>query len=246
VKILIISINLSMNKLSIQIDDKKLEVEAGKTILEVCRENGVEILTMCHLKGIMDIGACRLCLVEIEGVNKLMSACTTKVAPNMIIKTSTERIRKYQRITTELFFAERNHVCAVCVANGKCELQNLGYKVGMDHVRYPYLFPQCKVDTSHPWYVMDHNRCIMCTRCVRVCNEVEGAHNWDVMNRGHNVRVISDFDTPWGESITCTSCGKCLHACPTGAIWPKAIVQGQLEKKPWIIDELMEKRKMKL
>jgi len=235
-----------MNKLSIQIDDKKLEVEAGKTILEVCRENGVEILTMCHLKGIMDIGACRLCLVEIEGVNKLMSACTTKVAPNMIIKTSTERIRKYQRITTELFFAERNHVCAVCVANGKCELQNLGYKVGMDHVRYPYLFPQCKVDTSHPWYVMDHNRCIMCTRCVRVCNEVEGAHNWDVMNRGHNVRVISDFDTPWGESITCTSCGKCLHACPTGAIWPKAIVQGQLEKKPWIIDELMEKRKMKL
>lgn len=235
-----------MNKLSIQIDDKKVEVEAGKTILEVCRENGVEILTMCHLKGIMDIGACRLCLVEIEGVNKLMSACTTKVAPNMIIKTSTERIRKYQRITTELFFAERNHVCAVCVANGKCELQNLGYKVGMDHVRYPYLFPQCKVDTSHPWYVMDHNRCIMCTRCVRVCNEVEGAHNWDVMNRGHNVRVISDFDTPWGESITCTSCGKCLHACPTGAIWPKAIVQGQLEKKPWIIDELMEKRKMKL
>lgn len=235
-----------MNNLFIQIDDKKLEVDAGKTILEACRENDIEILTMCHLKGIIDIGACRLCLVEIEGVNKLMSACTTKVAPNMIIKTSTDRIRKYQRITTELFFAERNHVCAVCVANGKCELQNLGYKVGMDHVRYPYLFPQCEVDTSHPWYVMDHNRCIMCTRCVRVCNEVEGAHNWDVMNRGHNVRVIADFDTPWGESITCTSCGKCLHACPTGAIWPKAIVQGQLEKKPWIIDELMEKRKMKL
>ena len=235
-----------MNQISIQIDDKKLAVEAGKTILEVCQENDIEILTMCHLKGIMDIGACRLCLVEIEGVNKLMSACTTKVAPNMIIKTSTERIRKYQRITTELFFAERNHVCAVCVANGKCELQNLGYKVGMDHIRYPYLFPHCEVDTSHPWYVMDHNRCIMCTRCVRVCNEVEGAHNWDVMNRGHNVRIISDFNTPWGESITCTSCGKCLHACPTGAIWPKAIVQGQLEKKPWIIDELMEKRKMKL
>lgn len=235
-----------MNKISIQIDDKKLEVDAAKTILEVCRENDIEMLTMCHLKGIMDIGACRLCLVEIEGVNKLMSACTTKAAPNMIIKTSTERIRKYQRITTELFFAERNHVCAVCVANGKCELQNLGYKVEMDHIRYPYLFPQCEVDTSHPWYVMDHNRCIMCTRCVRVCNEVEGAHNWDVMNRGHNVRIISDFNTPWGESITCTSCGKCLHACPTGAIWPKAIVQGQLEKKPWIIDELMEKRKMKL
>ena len=93
---------------------------------------------MCHLKGVLDIGACRLCLVEIEGVNKLLSACTTKVAANMIIRTNTERIRKYQRITTELFFAERNHVCAVCVANGKCELQNLGYKVGLDHIRYPH------------------------------------------------------------------------------------------------------------
>jgi len=235
-----------MNKIPIQIDDKKMEVEEGKTILTVCREHDIEILTMCHLKGVMDIGACRLCLVEIEGVNKLLSACTTKVAANMIIRTNTERIKKYQRITTELFFAERNHVCSVCVANGKCELQKLGYKVGMDRIRYPFLFPQCEVDTSHAWYVIDHNRCIMCTRCVRVCNEVEGAHNWDVMNRGYNVRIISDFDTPWGESETCTSCGKCLHDCPPGAIWPNAIVQGQLAKNPGMINELMEKRAMKL
>lgn len=235
-----------MNNISIEIDDKKLEVEEGKTILDVCRAQDIEMLTMCHLKGVLDIGACRLCLVEIEGVSRLLSACTTKVAANMIIRTNTERIKKYQRITTELFFAERNHVCSVCVANGKCELQNLGYKVGMDRIRYPFLFPQCEVDTSHAWYVIDHNRCIMCTRCVRVCNEVEGAHNWDVMNRGYNVRIISDFNTPWGESETCTSCGKCLHACPTGAIWPKAIVQGQLEKNPGMINELMEKRAMKL
>ncbi|MBS1654886.1 MAG: (2Fe-2S)-binding protein [Bacteroidetes bacterium] len=235
-----------MHKIQVTIDDKVLEVDPGKTILEVCREHNIEILTMCHLKGIIDVGACRLCLVEIEGVSKLLSACTTKIGANMVIRTNTERIKKYQRITTELFFAERNHVCAVCVANGKCELQQLGYKVGMESIRYPHLFPQCNVDTSHPWYVIDHNRCIMCTRCVRVCNEVEGAHNWDVMNRGYHVRVISDFDTPWGESTTCTSCGKCLHACPTGAIWPKAIVQGQLDKKPAIINELIEKRKMKL
>ncbi len=235
-----------MAKIFINIDDKKLEVDTGKTILDVCRENNIEILTMCHLKGVTDIGACRLCLVEIEGVNKLLSACTTKVAANMIIRTKTDRIKKYQRITAELLFAERNHMCSVCIANGKCELQNLGYKVEMDHIRYPHLFPQCNVDTSHPWYVLDHNRCIMCTRCVRVCGEVEGAFNWGVMNRGYQVRIISDFDTPWGDSSTCTSCGKCLHACPTGAIWPKAIVQGQLDKKPEIIDELMTKRKMGL
>lgn len=235
-----------MNKIPVVINDIKLEVDPHKTILEVCREHDIEILTMCHLKGIIDIGACRLCLVEVEGVHKLMSACTTKVAANMVVKTSTERIRRYQLITTELFFAERNHVCAVCVSNGKCELQQLGYKVGLDSIRYPFLYPQCEVDTSHAWYVMDHNRCIMCTRCVRVCNEVEGAHNWDVMNRGHQVRIISDFNTPWGESISCTSCGKCLHACPTGAIWPKAIVQGQLQKNPAMITELIARRKMKL
>ena len=235
-----------MNKIPVVINDIKLEVDPHKTILEVCREHDIEILTMCHLKGIIDIGACRLCLVEVEGVHKLMSACTTKVAANMVVKTSTERIRRYQLITTELFFAERNHVCAVCVSNGKCELQQLGYKVGLDSIRYPFLYPQCDVDTSHAWYVMDHNRCIMCTRCVRVCNEVEGAHNWDVMNRGHQVRIISDFNTPWGESISCTSCGKCLHACPTGAIWPKAIVQGQLQKNPAMITELIARRKMKL
>jgi len=235
-----------MNNISITINDKKLSVLPGKTILEVCRDNEIPMLTLCHLKGVLDIGACRLCLVEIEGTTKLLSACTTKVAENMVIKTDTERIKKYQRITVELLFAERNHVCAVCVANGNCELQNAGYAVELDHIRYPHLFPQCDVDTSHPWYVMDHNRCIMCTRCVRVCNEVEGAHNWDVMNRGHQVRIISDFNTPWGESETCTSCGKCLHACPTGAIWPKAIVQGQLKKKPEIIAELVEKRNMHL
>jgi bidirectional [NiFe] hydrogenase diaphorase subunit len=235
-----------MTTITIQVNGKQLATGPDRTILEVCRANDIEILTMCHLKGVMDVGACRLCLVEIEGINKLLSACTTKVAANMVIRTDTERIKKYQRITTELFFAERNHVCSVCVANGKCELQQLGYKVGMDHIRYPFLYPKCELDSSHAWYVMDHNRCIMCTRCVRVCNEVEGAHNWDVMNRGTQVRVISDFNSPWGESVTCTSCGKCVHACPTGAIWPKAIVQGQLEKNPGIINELVEKRKMKL
>ncbi|MFN4285701.1 MAG: bidirectional hydrogenase complex protein HoxU [Lacibacter sp.] len=235
-----------MNKIPLTINGQPCEAEPTQTILDVCRQQGIEILTMCHLNGISDVGACRLCLVEVEGNNKLIPACTTRVTAHMNIRTNTEKLKRYQRITTELFFAERNHVCAVCVANGNCELQQLGYKVEMDHIRYPLLFPQCEVDTSHPWYVMDHNRCILCTRCVRVCNEVEGAHNWDVMGRGHDVRIISDFNTPWGASVTCTSCGKCLHACPTGAIWPKAIVQGQLQKRPEMIEELVERRKMQL
>lgn len=228
------------------INGQPIQAETGQTILDICRAHNIEILTMCHLDGLSDIGACRLCLVQIEGYNRLMPACTTKATPHMVITTTNDRIREYQKITTELLHAERNHTCAVCVANGSCELQDLTATLHITHIRYPHLFPDCEVDTSHPWYIMDHNRCIMCTRCVRVCREVEGAHNWDVMNRGHNVRIISDYATPWGESETCTSCGKCLHACPVGAIWPKAISQGQLVKKPEMINELVEKRKMNL
>ncbi|MDP2653534.1 MAG: bidirectional hydrogenase complex protein HoxU [Candidatus Omnitrophota bacterium] len=233
-------------KIPIMLDDKPLEVEPHKTILEVCKEHGVELPVLCHFEGLTDVGACRLCLVEIEGVPRLLPACTTKVAPNQKIKTQTDRLKKYRRITMELFFAERNHVCAVCVANNKCELQDLGYKVGMEHVRFPYLFPSCNVDASHPKYVIDHNRCIMCTRCVRVCGEVEGAHNWNIMGRGFSSRIISDFNQPWGESVTCTSCGKCLNVCPTGALWDKNVSQGQMSKAPESIVDLVQKRRMNL
>lgn len=231
-------------KVPVIIDEKPLEVEAGKTILEVCKENGIDIPVMCHFEGLKDVGACRLCLVEIEGIPKLLPACTTKVAPNQKIKTQTEKLKKYRRLTMELFFSERNHICAVCVANNHCELQDMAYNVGMDHVRFPYLYQKCNLDASHPKYVIDHNRCIMCTRCVRVCSEIEGAHNWDVMGRGVKARIISDFNQPWGESSTCTWCGKCLNVCPTGALVPKYVSQGTLEKFPDCVTELIQKRRI--
>jgi bidirectional [NiFe] hydrogenase diaphorase subunit len=227
----------------IQIDGRDYKVESGQTILQVCRENGIDLPTLCHLQGLGDVGACRLCLVELEGSPRLFPACTTPVAAHQAIRTDTDKLRRYRRMITELFFAERNHVCAVCVANGHCELQNLGYRVGMDHVRFPYLFPDCATDASHRDFVMDHHRCILCTRCVRVCDEVEGAHNWDVAGRGFQSRIIADFNQPWGESATCTDCGKCIEVCPTGALWPKDASIGRLRKRPESISELVAKRR---
>jgi bidirectional [NiFe] hydrogenase diaphorase subunit len=146
----------------------------------------------------------------------------------------------------ELFFSERNHICSVCVANNHCELQKLAAGAGMEHVRFPFLQPDCGLDASHGRFILDHNRCILCTRCVRACDEVEGAHTWDVMNRGSNARVIADFQQPWGNAASCTSCGKCVNVCPTGALWPKDARQGSLAKSPSLVTELVRKRKDKL
>ncbi|MCA9402203.1 MAG: bidirectional hydrogenase complex protein HoxU [Candidatus Omnitrophica bacterium] len=230
------------DKITLSINGTQIKTEEGKSILSVCKENDIHIPVMCHFPGLTDVGACRLCLCEVKGYNKLLPACTTLAAENMEIQTHTEKLKEYRRVIVEMFFSERNHMCSICVANTNCELQDMATQVGMHHVRFPFLNQECAVDASHPKYIIDHNRCIMCTRCVRVCSEVEGAHNWDVKNRGYNTRIISDFDQPWGDSETCTSCGKCLNVCPTGALWTKGSVQGKLDKYPEKITDLIEKR----
>jgi bidirectional [NiFe] hydrogenase diaphorase subunit len=204
---------------TLTINDQEISAAEGQTLLEAARDAGIYIPTLCHLDGLTDVGACRLCLVEVVGSNKLMPACTTRVQEGMAVYTDTPRLRAYRRQIVELLFAERNHVCAVCVANGNCELQNMGITVGMEHVRYDYLFPKLGVDLSHERFGMDHNRCILCTRCVRACDQIEGAHTLDVLSRGAHSMIVHDMNVPWGEATTCTSCGKCVMACPTGALF---------------------------
>ncbi|HUV71261.1 MAG TPA: bidirectional hydrogenase complex protein HoxU [Terracidiphilus sp.] len=213
------------------IDGMDVSAHASQTILEVARENGIQIPTLCHLEGLSDIGACRMCLVEVKGSNKLLPACIARVEEGMEVYTATDRLKKHRHTILELLFAERNHVCSVCVVNGHCELQSLAQEQGVTHVTLPYRNPQLSVDASHPRFTLDHNRCILCTRCVRVCDEIEGAHTWDVMGRGIEARVITDLNQPWGDSESCTSCGKCVHVCPTGALSEKGRSVAEMEKR---------------
>lgn len=229
-----------MAVVTLTINDELVSAQDGQTLLSVLREHGISIPTLCHLEGLSERGGCRLCLVEIAGNNKLQPACVTPVSEGLVMRTHSDRLVKYRKMILELLFCERNHVCAVCVMNNNCELQWEAAKAGMDHVRYEYLNPSLPMDASHPRYTLDHNRCILCTRCVRVCDEIEGAHVWDVMGRGVNSLLISDLNQPWGTSDSCTSCGKCVQVCPTGALSMRGSSVAEMEKQHdflrWILD----------
>jgi bidirectional [NiFe] hydrogenase diaphorase subunit len=227
---------------TLTIDDRQIGARAEETILDVARENGIFIPTLCNLEGLTPIGACRLCLVEVKGSRRLLPACVTRIEEGMEVTTDSDTISHYRRTILELLFSERNHICSVCVSNGHCELQALAQRLGMSHVRVPYRYPNLPVDASNHRFVLDHNRCILCTRCVRVCDEIEGAHTWDVMGRGIAARVITDLNQEWLTSETCTGCSKCVNVCPTGALVEKGKAVGEMTKRGHFLAHLKQMR----
>jgi len=204
---------------ALKIDGLEVTVSEGTMILKAAKDNGIIIPTLCNLEGLSPYGGCRLCLVEISGSPKLFPACITPVSSGMEVTTQSERLTEYRKMAVQMLLAERTHICSVCVANDHCELQSLANQLGVDHVMFERNWTSLEIDSTHDFLVIDRNRCILCTRCIRVCDEIEGVHTLDLKLRGKDAQVIMDLDEHWGGSCSCTSCRKCAKVCPVGAIY---------------------------
>lgn len=188
--------------------------EKGSYIVEAARQNDIYIPTLCNVQGVKPKGACRICTVKVNG--KLMTSCTTPVNDGMEIENDIPEIIDFRKSVIELLFVEGNHLCPACEKSGDCELQALAYRFRMAVPRFPYLFPNRHIDSTHPKIIKDHNRCILCKRCIRVIKDKEGKSIFAFWNRGYQTKIYIDPDL--ADKLTDELAQKAADICPVGAI----------------------------
>ena len=204
--------------INLTINGNQVQVKDGTTIMMAAEANGFEIPKLCAFEHLEPYGGCRLCLVDVEGARNLMPSCTSPATDGMVIETHTEQIEKARKFVLDLIFSERNHFCMFCQkTDGDCDLQNNAYDLDMTHWEIQPKWDNYEVDSSNKWMVFDHNRCILCRRCVRACDELVGNNTLGSEERGYETKIVFDWGVPWAES-TCINCGTCMQVCPTGTI----------------------------
>ncbi len=205
---------------TLTINGKVVEIENERNLLELIRKSGVEIPTFCYHSELSVYGACRMCMIEVEG-RGIMASCSTLPEPGLKIKTSTEEIRKMRRVAVELLLANHEQACPTCVKSTTCKLQHLANNLGVTKVRFKPVHQAAEIDCYSPSLVRNPNKCILCGDCVRMCDEVQGVGCIDFSFRGHEARVGPAFGKNLSD-VECVFCGQCASVCPTGAITPKS------------------------
>lgn len=207
----------SLNRFTL--DGEKCMAWEGATIIDAARENDKYIPTLCNLQGVPPKGACRVCTVKVNG--KLMTACTTKVTQGMEVESETPELNNLRKSIIEIMFVEGNHLCPSCEKSGDCELQALGYYYKMDVPRYPFFFPKRDIDSAHPKIIKDHNRCILCKRCIRAIKDKNGKSIFAFLGRGFDTKIYVDPDL--AENLTDELADKSVEVCPVGAIMRRGV-----------------------
>lgn len=214
--------------LDITINGRKVEAEKGETLLSASRRAGVFIPTLCHIEGMTPTGACRLCVVEIEGRNGLAPSCATPAVAGMKIWTHSPRAVAARRTIVELLLARHPDDCLYCSRHGSCQLQDLAEELGVRRRRFPAEVQKSRLDISSPAIIRDPAKCILCGKCVRVCEEVQGVGAIDFSGRGSETRIATAFDQGMNVS-SCVYCGQCVRACPTGALSEQSAIDSVME-----------------